>query len=110
MEGRMTQENQPQSPQQLLSYGLGGSRAYGQYYQHSGAVTFLGPLLGFAAGIPAAILLGVAYAYADAYIPIIYLNLLLALAFGAGVAFVPAWVMRWGKVRNVPVALTVVIL
>ncbi len=98
----------PSGPGAPLQYGLSGQPGQGPFYKHSGAVTLHGAGLAGAVGIVAAIVLGSIYAYADLYIPIIYLNLLLSAGFGAGVGAIAALVMRWGKVRNVPVALAIV--
>jgi hypothetical protein len=91
---------------QTLSYGLMG-RGY-QYYQHSGKVTAHGILLAAAIGLPAAVLMGIAYAYADLYSPIVYLNILLAIGFGVGIAWVCGKILQVGKVRNVPVSLAII--
>lgn len=93
---------------QPLQYGFQGNQLYNQYYKHSGKVTLAGPALGLIVGLPAAVALGFVYAYIDLYSPIVYLNVLLCMAFGAALGAVPGVVMRAGKVRNVPVALAVV--
>jgi len=69
-------------------------------YSHSGAVPVIGGLLTVAAGILAAAILAPIYAYSFHYIPIIYLNLFITLAFGAGIGFAVAQAARWGKVRS----------
>ena len=56
-----------------------------QTYSHSGAVPVIGGLLTVAAGILAAAILAPIYAYSFHYIPIIYLNVFITLAFGAGI-------------------------
>lgn len=91
---------------QTMQYGYPGG-AGDQYYRHSGQVTFAGPLLALAVGGAVAAALAFAYAYADLYIPLIYLNLLLCLGFGAALGAVPGVILRATKVRNVPVSLAV---
>jgi hypothetical protein len=71
-----------------------------QIYKHSGAAPALGVLTALAAGLAAAIPLAFIYAYAFWYIPIIYLNVLLTLAFGAIIGGVVAKTAEWGRVRN----------
>src|SRR6476659_6019966 len=71
-----------------LQYGYPGG-AGNKYYRHSGQVTLAGPLLAVAVGGAAAVALAFAYAYADLYFPLIYLNLLLCLGFGAALGAVP---------------------
>ena len=93
---------------QPLAYGMEGNRNYGLYYKHSNRVPLPGLLLGGLAGIVAGLLAATIYAYLIAYIPIIYANLLCVFAFGYALGFVPAKLMRWGKVRSLPVVLTVV--
>lgn len=91
-----------------LQYGYDGTLKYGQYYHHTGKVTFIGVLSAGVAGLVAGAVAAALYAYGDVYIPIIYANVLLCFAFGAGVGVACAYVMRWGKVRNVPVTLAIV--
>lgn len=71
-----------------------------QTYSHSGAVPVIGGLLTVAAGILSAAILAPIYAYSFHYIPIIYLNLFITLAFGAGIGLAVAQAARWGKVRS----------
>src|SRR5262245_17475610 len=79
-----------------------------QYYKHSGKIPIHSVLLGLSAGLVASAILAIAYAYADLYIPIVYLNILLCLGFGAGVSIVTAMAMHRGKLRNTPVAIALV--
>jgi hypothetical protein len=95
-------------PPTALTYGYEGDRQYGLLYRHSGRVTLRGTLLAAVAGLAAAVASGVIYAYADLYIPLVYLNIALCMGFGAAVGGLAALVMRWGKVRNLPVALAIV--
>ena len=93
---------------QPLAYGLEGQRPYSAVYRHSGKVTFLGTALAAIAGLTCAVIAGVGYAYADLYSPAVKLNLLLCMGFGALLGVVVAGVLRWGKVRNTPVALALI--
>src|SRR5262245_50978108 len=79
-------------------------------YQHSGIVPALGAMQALAIGSAAAVVLGIAYSFSFYYIPYVYLNLLLAVVFGAGVAWTTGWAAGEGKIRNtaVTVALAVV--
>lgn len=52
------------------------------YYQRSGRMGALGLPLMLGMGIGAAALLGIPYAYAVHYCPLIYINFLITLAFG----------------------------
>lgn len=72
-------------------------------YQHSGIVPASGALMTLAAGLLAAIALGVAYTFSFYYILYVYLNVLLTVAFGGAVGWVVGFVAREGKIRNVPV-------
>ncbi|HEX8912047.1 MAG TPA: hypothetical protein VF796_06775 [Humisphaera sp.] len=95
---------------QPLSYGLAGAPAQSLYYKHTGRVTATGLLVTILVGLPAAVLAGVVYAYADLYIPLVYLNALLAVGFGVGLGALCGSVLRWGKVRNVPVSLGIIVM
>jgi hypothetical protein len=70
------------------------------YYQRSGRMGALGlPLmLGFGVGMGA--LLGVPYAYAVHYCPLIYINLFITMAFGFAIGMAVNVGARTGKVRN----------
>ena len=72
-------------------------------YQHSGIVPPLGALQALGLGTAAAIVLGIVYSFTFYYIPIVYLNFLLAAAFGGGVGWIVGWAAREGNVRNTPV-------
>lgn len=69
-------------------------------YQHSGIVPVTGATVALAAGCLVAPLLGVAYSFSFYYIPFVYLNFLLACAFGAGIGWVVGYLARVGKIRN----------
>src|SRR4051794_22838506 len=79
-------------------------------YKHSGRFTPVGLVLGIIAGVATSVVAAIIYAYGDLYIPLIYLNVLLCVVFGAAVGVVSAMAMRFGKVRNIPVALLIVTL
>src|SRR5262245_18835090 len=70
-------------------------------YQHSGVVPASGAVMALAAGVLAAPVLGVVYSFTFYYIPWVYLNFLLALAFGIGTGYVVGRTAREGKIRNV---------
>ena len=91
-----------------IEYGHAGVTPYRPFYSHSGKVTLRGTALSVVVGLLVAVLTGFIYAYADLYIPIVYLNVMLCLGFGAVIGAAAAAVLRWGKVRNVPVALAIV--
>jgi hypothetical protein len=93
---------------QTINYGTAGDAAYGIYYKHSNRVPISGLLLGAIAGLAVGLLGAVVYAYAIVYIPIIYANVACVVAFGALLGWAPARMMKWGKVRSVPVVLIVV--
>jgi hypothetical protein len=70
-------------------------------YQHSGAVPPTGAVMALAAGSLASAALGVAYSFSFYYIPYVYLNFLLAAAFGGGTGWVVGCCAKEGKIRNV---------
>lgn len=77
----------------------------GNYYRHSGKFGLLGFVYMLAFGAVGALVLGLVYAYADNYIPLVYLNLLLVVAYGCGVGACVHYGAKLGKVRNVPLLL-----
>jgi hypothetical protein len=79
-------------------------------YQHSGIVPASGALMTAAAGSLAALFLGIAYSFSFYYIPFVYLNLLLACGFGAGVGYVVGHTAKEGKIRNVAVVGVIAVL
>lgn len=69
-------------------------------YAHSGRVG-LGPVLVPAIGLPAALLLGLAYAYIDVYSPIAgWVSILFVLGFAAALGFTLSLVGSLAKVRS----------
>jgi hypothetical protein len=72
-------------------------------YQHSGIVPLQGALMTTAAGCLAGLFLGVIYSFSFYYIPYVYLNFVLACAFGGGVGWTVGFTAREGKIRNVAV-------
>lgn len=70
------------------------------YYRHSGKAPLLGLVLIGIAGFVAVPILGLIYGYLSFYIPIIYLNILLAVAYPFAVGLVISQVAKYGKVRN----------
>ncbi len=78
-------------------------------YQHSGVVPALGAMQALAIGSAAAVVLGIAYSFSFYYIPYVYLNFLLAIAFGAGVGWTTGWAAGEGKIRNTPVTVALAV-
>lgn len=70
------------------------------YYEESGKVPPIGPVLALAAGGIVAAILSFVYAYAINFIPFIYLNFMLTLGLGAAVGFSIANGAKFGKIRN----------
>jgi hypothetical protein len=75
-----------------------------QVYRHSGRCGLWGVPAASVAGVAAALVLGVVYAYGTNWIPFIYLNFLLTLGFGFAVGAAVVWGAKAGKIRNMPVA------
>ena len=71
-----------------------------QTYRHSGAIPIVGALMSVALGMTAALVGGFVYAYAFWWIPIIYLNFLMTLAFPALIGGAVYYGGHVGKVRN----------
>lgn len=69
-------------------------------YEQSGKVGFLGLVAGVGTTLVLGPVLGGIYAAAIAYIPFIYVNVLLTLLFGAATGFAITFAMKMGKVRN----------
>jgi hypothetical protein len=69
-------------------------------YQHSGIVPVSSAVAALSAGCLAAPILGVLYSFTFYYIPFVYLNFVLACAFGGGVGWVVGYLARAGKIRN----------
>ncbi len=76
-----------------------------EHYQHSGKVGLMGLVAGTAAAFVAGPILGTVYAVAIAFIPIIYVNIILTALFGAAMGFVITKAMKLGKVRNTGVVM-----
>jgi hypothetical protein len=70
-------------------------------YQHSGAVPPTGAIMALAAGSLASAVFGIAYSFSFYYIPYVYLNFILAAAFGGGTGWVVGVCAKEGKIRNV---------
>lgn len=81
------------------------------YYEESGKVPPVGPVVVLLGGSIAAAVLSFIYAYATSYIPFIYLNFLLTIGLGAAAGIGAAKGAYFGKVRNqkVVVALAIVL-
>jgi hypothetical protein len=69
-------------------------------YIHSGKAPLTGLMLAMLAGLATAIVLGVAYAFAVVYIPILYLNMLLSMGFGAAIGGAVGYAAKLGHVRS----------
>lgn len=69
-------------------------------YVSSGRTPILGLVMGLGAGTAAALFLSVLYAYGTIYIPIVQIEFLLTMAFGAAIGAATAVVMHFFKVRN----------
>lgn len=69
-------------------------------YVSTGRTPLVGLLAGVAAGTGAALVLSVIYAYGTLYIPIVQIEFLLTIAFGAAVGASTAGVMHAFKVRS----------
>lgn len=72
----------------------------GRYYRHSGAFGFRGLIYMLALGAIGAVVLGLIYAYAIEYIPLVYLNMLLVIGYGTAIGACVHFGAKWGKVRN----------
>lgn len=69
-------------------------------YVSSGKTPIVGLVMGVVAGVAAALMLAVLYAYGTLYIPIVQIEVLLTIAFGAAVGAATAGVMHAFKVRS----------
>src|SRR5512146_3526374 len=72
----------------------------GKYYSHSGKFEILGLVYMLVFGAAGALVLGLIYAYATDYIPLVYLNMLLVIGYGCGVGACVHFGAKFGKVRN----------
>lgn len=72
------------------------------YYHRSGHIGALGIPLMLLYGLGAGLLLGIPYAYAVHYCPLIYFSFLITAAVGALVGVAVSAAARHGKVRNLP--------
>ena len=69
-------------------------------YHHSGKLPLTAMFMTVLIGVPAAAIMGVAYAYATVYVPIIYANILLTGCFGFAIAWVITQAAKLGHVRS----------
>ncbi len=72
------------------------------YYQRSGRMGAMGLPLMLILGIGTAALLGIPYAYAVHYCPLIYVTFLITAAYGGAIGVAVNIAGRQGKVRNLP--------
>ena len=94
----------------MPAHQLAGTPRTGQYYHHSGQVNPAGVVAALMAGVVAAAVMAVPYAYADKYCPEVHLNGLICGLFGLALGVVPALMLKRFKVRNLPVSLAVIAL
>jgi len=73
-----------------------------EHYRHSGRAPLVGAVTAALAGIACACLLAVVYSFAIVWIPFVYLNVLLTLAFGGITGFAVAWFGQRMKIRRRP--------
>jgi len=71
-----------------------------QTYSHSGAVPVAGAIMTVLVGLFTAAIGGIVYAYAFYWIPFVYLNFLITLAYAGATGLAIAVAARKGKVRN----------
>lgn len=69
-------------------------------YHESGKIGLLSPIILLVFGVIGGLILGAIYSYGISYIPFIYLNALLAIGLGMGIAFLTNSAGKIGKVRN----------
>ncbi|HKD37572.1 MAG TPA: hypothetical protein VKB78_12255 [Pirellulales bacterium] len=69
-------------------------------YIHSGKAPLTGLMMAMLTGLATAVVLGVAYAFAVVYIPIVYLNMLLTMGFGAAIGGAVGYTAKLGHVRS----------
>jgi hypothetical protein len=81
---------------------------HGRYYQHSGQINAAGLLAALAVGSIAGLVLGAIYAAAVVFIPFVKLRFLICLLYGICLGVVPARVLQFLKVRNIPISLVIV--
>jgi hypothetical protein len=79
-------------------------------YKHSGKFSFAGPVAAIAIALIAALPLGMVYAYAVKWIPIVYLNVLMTAGYGLAFGAMTMWVLKRTKVRNTAVAALVALI
>ncbi|HEX4794350.1 MAG TPA: hypothetical protein VH370_11190 [Humisphaera sp.] len=82
-------------------FGPSGAGQQELYYRYPTRVPPLAVINALIVGLGVGAVAAAVYAYSIAYIPIIYLNLILVGLFGAALGFVPAYAMRKGKVTSV---------
>lgn len=75
------------------------------YYRHSGRIGSLGLPLMLGFGLGGGLLLGIPYAYAVNLCPLVYINLLITIAFGVAIGMGVNIGARRGLVRNLPLLL-----
>jgi len=82
----------------------------GAYYQHSGKYSISGALYALVVGSVIACSLAFVYAYIIVYSPLVYINLLVTLGFGALLGYACAKLLKQKKVRSDRVAVGIAFL
>lgn len=77
-----------------------GGTIMAEFYKHSGTVPVAGAIQTAFAGLGTAITLAWAYSYAIVWIPIVYINFLLTLGFGAAIGFLIVRAAKAGRIRS----------
>lgn len=72
------------------------------FYRQSGKFSPLAPLIVLIGGLIGAAISGAIYAYALAWIPFIYLNIILVVGYGIAMGAITVLLVKIGKVRNTP--------
>jgi hypothetical protein len=75
-------------------------------YRHSGSISYSGILIASAAGIAAAVVLGIIYSFAIVHIPFAKLHFVLTMFYGALIGLAVGWGAKIGKIRSVFIAAT----
>lgn len=70
------------------------------YYEHSGQIGVVGPVLMVVFGAVACVVLGAAYGYLTWYNPFVYINFLASIGYGALCGVAAGTGGRWAKLRS----------
>ena len=81
-----------------------------RYYRHTGRAPIIGTTLAALAAWAAAVALAVMYGYADLYLKVAdILSAFITILFAAAGGFAVYGVLRWARVRNLPIAVLVAV-